>query len=192
MNDEVMTTALRLLNSATTKAGYSNKDINQKTSQHYIETISAVMIEMADNEKIKRLCAELIEGGLQAIDDINELFPEAAPHSEYLAFCFASLAHCLLIDRTIKDHNDQIKKSRSILAINRAKQTDIERARVIATELWKADTAKEFRIKDMAKLVTDILKREQVADLPALERIKEWIKPVAPSYASLGGRRKTP
>lgn len=63
-----------------------------------------------------------------------------------------------------------------------------ERAQDIARELWLANTDQEFRLSDMAKLVEDILNREGGAELPRLERIKEWIKPVAPDYARKGGR----
>jgi hypothetical protein len=150
------------------------------------------MIETVNNEEIKRICASLMEDGLKSLDEIKELWPDVAVHSEFVAFCFTSLAHCLLVDRTIKDHDDQTKKIGSILAINRAKQADIDRARAKAVELWQADAAQEYRITDMAGEVRDILKREGVTDLPAIERVKEWIKPVAPSYARLGGKRKTP
>ncbi|NWB48786.1 hypothetical protein [Pseudomonas gingeri] len=192
MNDEIITPAIRFFEDAMEKSGHSAEDLYPRASVRYIEAISAALIETINNEEVKRNCAMLVENGLNAIGEIKESFPEAASSSEFAAYCFVSLAHCLFYDRTFKDHNDQTKKIGSIVAINRAKQADIERARAKAAELWQADAAQEYRITDMAREVMDILKREGVTNLPAIERVKAWIRPVAPSYAKLGGKRKTP
>ncbi|WP_455231503.1 hypothetical protein [Geopseudomonas aromaticivorans] len=73
---------------------------------------------------------------------------------------------------------------------NKAKSAAIERAGAIATELWQADADHEFNLLGMAGQVEDILRREGFEELPKLERIKEWIRPVAPDHARKPGRRR--
>lgn len=73
---------------------------------------------------------------------------------------------------------------------NMAKSAAVERANAIATELWQADADHEFNLLGMAGQVEDILRREGFGELPKLERIKEWIRPVAPDHARKPGRRR--
>jgi hypothetical protein len=78
---------------------------------------------------------------------------------------------------------------------NAAKAKVQERAKSIATERWQADATQEIRLGDMADRVYRALAADGFAEsLPGTaERIKEWIKPVAPDYARKPGRRrKTP
>ncbi|MNJ72223.1 hypothetical protein D3C77_688490 [compost metagenome] len=68
----------------------------------------------------------------------------------------------------------------------------MSRARTLAQEFWSLDEAKEIRSGDMAEKVYRKLVAEGMIDLlpGSAERLKEWIKPVAPEYAKKGGRRK--
>lgn len=78
---------------------------------------------------------------------------------------------------------------------NAATAAAVERARSIATELWISDTNQAIRLGEMGEKVYRALAGEGFAEsLPGTaERVKEWIKPVAPDYARKGGRRrKTP
>lgn len=77
---------------------------------------------------------------------------------------------------------------RSLGPVNAAKANAQDRARALASEAWQADSEQEYRLKDMARLVEGVLKREGYENLPSLERIKVWITPVAPAYARKGGR----
>lgn len=98
-----------------------------------------------------------------------------------------------LIDAVRK--KDARKRMVGLQAHNMAKTSAVERARVIAAELWQADTTQKTRIGKMADKVYRALVNEGFAEsLPgSAERIKKWIEPVAPGYARKGGRdRKTP
>ncbi|MOA06474.1 hypothetical protein D3C78_1261090 [compost metagenome] len=76
---------------------------------------------------------------------------------------------------------------------NAAKAKAIERAKEIAAQIWHADDNHEFRLGEVAVLVRDMLQRDDFTELPALARIKEWIKSAAPKYARKAGRpRKSP
>ncbi len=91
--------------------------------------------------------------------------------------------------------NKTIKKRMSgIDLINEVKSAAIARGQAIAIDLWKADAAKQIRLGDMAERVYRALVDEGFKEiLPGTsDRLKEWIKPVAPDYARKGGRpRKT-
>jgi len=77
---------------------------------------------------------------------------------------------------------------------NGRKEPAMARARELAREMWAADLGQEIRSSTMADKVYRRLADEGMADLlpDSAERVKEWIKPVAPDYARKGGRRKTP
>ncbi|WP_439860630.1 hypothetical protein [Pseudomonas sp. MBLB4136] len=119
----------------------------------------------------------------------------AAAHLMYAA---QHIQYAILLILT--EHNKEKNKAEKIitakrmaglLELNSLKSATIDRAIAIAKELWKADAERqEYRVKDMAALVAEILEREGMVGLPSVERIKEWIKPVAPAYARLGGRRR--
>jgi hypothetical protein len=107
--------------------------------------------------------------------------------------CFFKLGATLVVPHIVDKKKAEQVFQRSLGPVNAAKATVQDRARTLASEVWQADTDQEFRLKDMAGLVKDVLKREGREDLPSLERIKKWIKPVAPAYASNPGRSpKTP
>lgn len=94
-------------------------------------------------------------------------------------------------DEEAKPENPQMA---GLNKINNAKKELMDRARTHALSIWDADdTRQEFTLKDVAKQVENILGREGVTEFPSHERIKYWIRPVAPEYARKGGRpRKTP
>lgn len=93
-----------------------------------------------------------------------------------------------------KVKESQTRGYRSSLAIIcQAKSETRAIARTIAEETWQNDTDHEYRLKDMAGVVEDHLKSKGYTDLPKRERIKEWLKPIAPDYARRPGReRKSP
>jgi hypothetical protein len=107
--------------------------------------------------------------------------------------CFFKLGATLVTPHIVDKKKVKQVFERSLGPLNTAKATVKDHARTLASEVWQANTEQEYRLKDMARLVVDVLKREGYEDLPSLEQIKKWIKPVAPPHASKGGRpRKTP
>lgn len=76
---------------------------------------------------------------------------------------------------------------------NKQKEETISRAQDMALEMWAMDKGQEIRTGEMADKVYRKLIEEGKADLlpGTTERLKEWIKPVAPPHARKGGRRKT-
>jgi hypothetical protein len=64
-----------------------------------------------------------------------------------------------------------------------------DQARAVASEVWNADADHEYRIDEVARLVSDELERRGLQP-PQKDTLKKWIRPVAPPYASKGGRPK--
>ncbi|MBV4516393.1 hypothetical protein [Pseudomonas kurunegalensis] len=101
-------------------------------------------------------------------------------------------------------HSNQIQKDREALRavkdsrmkglneINRLKDEAAKQALKLASTIWNKDFDKKIRIGDMADLVYRKLADQGFGlALPGTsDRLKEWIKPVAPDYARKGGRRK--
>ncbi|QOI03400.1 MULTISPECIES: hypothetical protein [Pseudomonas syringae group genomosp. 2] len=78
--------------------------------------------------------------------------------------------------------------------INRLKEQAMEKALSFAESRWNEDVNQSIRIGDMAvtvyRCLVDIGLHMALPDTS--ERLKEWIKPVAPAYARKGGRSRKP
>jgi len=79
---------------------------------------------------------------------------------------------------------------RGLSARAEASATIIMRAQAIADELWGRDITRSIRVGDMADLVYARLLDEASApsQVPELERVRKWIRNVAPAYAKRPGR----
>lgn len=96
--------------------------------------------------------------------------------------------------RIAKVFESKSNGQRGLRAINEKRQAPADYAREVASSLWAVDNSKSIRLKDMADLVLqEIFTQENYDFLPEEnkeERIKEWIRPVAPKHARLPGRPK--
>ena len=136
---------------------------------------------------VTRSFSYLREIGLQH-PEASELAFRAA---EEMMLAWALTASRMSAEQVMRE----LATMRPLTEANSAKAAAVDRAQAIAAELWRADTAQEIRLGDMADRVYRALAAEGfTASLPGTaERIKEWIKSAAPDYASKGGRRrKTP
>ncbi|WP_425914163.1 hypothetical protein [Pseudomonas sp. GWSMS-1] len=140
----------------------------------------------------KEATAHMLGGALVNVTELLKKHPE----SQELIFGAATamiLGGLRAVEELIfSASHAEITKVRPLLAINKQRSGRSDRAQTIATELWQADADQEFRLYDMAEQVKDILQREGFESLPKIERIKEWIKPVAPDYARKAGRSPKP
>lgn len=91
---------------------------------------------------------------------------------------------------SIKSERLRIKP---LLDANNEKSIVIKRAKIIANDKWAADTNKEIRTSEMANRVWSQLVDEGFSQyLPQnVERVKVWIRSVAPEHARAKGRTKT-
>lgn len=79
---------------------------------------------------------------------------------------------------------------RGLSARAEASATIITRAQELAAELWDRDATRSIRVGDMADLVYARLLDEasDPGKAPELERVRKWIRHVAPDYAKRPGR----
>lgn len=136
---------------------------------------------------------DLIKTSFDLFQNLSHQFPQAAEGiREALESVVLAIAyHSNEIATTAIER--EVATVGALAKRNEAKQQVIARARFLAKQAWAADSNQSIRITEMAHLVKGRLVDEGGDDLPEdLERIKAWIRPVAPSYAKAGGRRKNP
>lgn len=118
------------------------------------------------------------------------------------AFCQISINDLLIL------HKDLIELENNIINNNPApkmpfeikpkqgksigKQTAQEQAKIIAKALWNTDKEQKIRMKEMTNLVySELYSNGFIRDLPNDPiSLKDWIKEIAPPYATIGGRPK--
>ncbi|MBY8970803.1 hypothetical protein J1G33_10390 [Pseudomonas sp. P867] len=132
---------------------------------------------------VRRQRSTMMDAGLKLIF--------ATKHIQYALV----LTHSNRIQQERAEHL-AIKDSRmkGLNEINRLKDQAVEKALNLAASKWKEDSTQSIRIGEMADIVYRALAEQglNVALPDTSERLKAWIKPVAPDYARKGGRsRKT-
>jgi len=162
------------------------------------ETMNEVLtslVKLPETDMHKQDCETRLGMLYSYLEELKTAHPDAYMKTVFLIECAANIGWTASESILLANHFDQTARFKLIGGMNAAKASAVERAQAIATQLWQADTAQEFRVGKMADKVYRVLAAEGFAEsLPGTaERIKEWIKPVAPDYARKGGRRrKTP
>jgi len=165
-------------------------EIRRRNGRIEIEDLLIFAESMTNHlsEKERRVIDHLLESTMLDVISLLKKHPE----SEELIMGSAlslTLAGVLAVEDLIfKSSQSELQKARPFLVANRQKTIVAERARAIAGDVWQADTAHEYRVSEVAVMVRDTLELEGITDLPAIERVREWIRPIAPPHARLGGR----
>lgn len=96
------------------------------------------------------------------------------------------------LSESMRKSSIEASRMSPLIAQNRAKEELVAIAQEVASEHWRCDVKNEIRIGVMAEKVYRALVADGYSELlpGTADRIKEWIKPVAPEYARKGGRRK--
>lgn len=117
---------------------------------------------------------------------------EAVNHAEKLMIIDGAIATYQRSERERLIVKEKLTRgyAHSLAKIQEAKDKAVERAQAIATELWKSEKEQITRIGIMADRVYRAMASEGLADsLPgSADRIREWIKPVAPANARKPGK----
>ncbi len=143
----------------------------------------------------RKIVAEFIGSALVNVERLLEMHPESKSliMSTAVNLILAGLRSAE--DLVIKICTIEMNKARPFLKANSPKAALMERAEVIAAELWAADTQQVIRVGDMSEKVYRLLVREGFEKgregLPGdMASFRKGIKPVAPSYARKGGATK--
>lgn len=140
----------------------------------------------------ERVLAQMIHTFLD-IEKITEDFPEGAERIKKVVGSLLAAGYEVAKDNVLTAHRRQNATMRPLKKKNAEKIPAVDRAKAIAFEQWEQDTTKVIRISEMADVVYKKLITEGFVELlpGSEERLKEWIKPVAPDYARRGGAPKS-
>lgn len=189
------------------KLGISFVELGLKIDRDLDESKSGVLTFDRMNE-IAETVSLLVEDDDDRLEIVNELklglapFEKIAEHDAAAQSLLFKGAQQILIGMfKVAITIASVRVKREIVKIaplarqHKAKEVAVVRACELAKELWDADERQEIRIGRMADMVYIKLAGEGMKELlpDSSERMKDWIKLVAPTYARKGGRnRKTP
>lgn len=195
LKDEYIPPTYRSVKESHDSAAERFEEIKKNNERIQIEDLALFAASMTEHlsGEDREKTAEMLGRSLVNLTLLLEKHPESEELIMGSATAIILVGVRAVEDLIFRSSESEFKKARPFLEANRKKSIIVERAKTIASQIWQADTGQEYRVTDMAKLVMDILKREGTADLPAIGRVADWIKPIAPHYARLAGRRrKTP
>lgn len=91
--------------------------------------------------------------------------------------------------KEICDMNSEQINSIDRRGVSIAKSNAKLAAKTLAQYLWTKDADQNIKLLEMARNVSkELQKTEHQSQLPSVESIKEWLKPIAPLYAKQAGR----
>lgn len=168
--------------------GPSAKELTFERMNEIAETICMIMGEDSDQSEV----VDEMRSGLavleQAAGHSVEVRKQVIDGAQQILIGMFKVAIVIASQRV----KSEIAKISPLARKNQDKENVIRRARELAQEFWRADESQKLRISDMADIVYKKLVGEGMGELlpDTIERVKEWLKPVAPSYARKGGRAK--
>lgn len=137
-----------------------------------------------------------------ALGQRSNLLNTALVNAYLLGSCAAYLHGELRLTVPMRQRIKEVFESRSngqsgLRATNEARQATANFAREEARSRWAADSEQSISLRDMAELVMSAFfaqgKEDDLPEGNKAERIKKWIRPVAPNWATRPGRpKKTP
>ena len=118
-----------------------------------------------------------------------EVADEIGAGAQKLLIAMCNVAIVIARDRM----RAEVERIAPLARRNQEKEEVMDRAKTLAQEFWAKDDLQQMRSGAMAEKVYRKLADEGMIDLlpGSVERLKAWIKPVAPAYAKKGGREKT-
>lgn len=193
------TPTYKLVGAAITKLGHVIDDElaragPKKISFARMSEIAETICLLLGEDKAKPQILRGFTTGLAELERIAvenpELKSELASAAQKILIAMFKVAIVVVRERM----RVEVRRIAPLANRNGRKEPAMARARELAQEMWAADLGQEIRSSTMADKVYRRLADEGMADLlpDSAERVKEWIKPVAPDYARKGGRRKIP
>lgn len=154
--------------------------------------LTAASVILAEEVDSKYYATKLFASAIVRLEGLMESHPEVAHTALIAAEELATAAQMIIAGNAANRYNNNAAKIKPILKINEHAEIRRNKACELAKQIWDADADQELRLSEMAACVRDELQRDGHEDLPKIERIKEWIKSVAPPYARRPGRGKNP
>ncbi len=186
----------RSIQEAHEEAAVRSKELEENNENSALSIDDLVMFAGAMSEHLideeRSAVSELLGRALVNVDQLVSRHPESE------SLIMGAAAGLILgglrstEDLIYRLCSGEMIKARPFLKANRQNAAAKERAQEIAMQFWQRDAEKSIRIGEMADKVWRALADEDLRDqMPeTTERIKEWIKSVAPDYARKPGRRR--
>lgn len=185
---ELLARAGKIMSSVTSELG----EAQNNPSIENLRNMASANLILAEDSDTKKLARMMFIATFIEIEDLIQKKPEISSSLISIAATLTAASQLVICGNALKRHKNFSARINPLAEKNVKASQRSDRACVIASELWAADSENEFRLLEMATQVRDILEREGEQDLPQIERIKEWIKKVAPEYARRPGRGKSP
>ncbi|WP_148558620.1 hypothetical protein [Pseudomonas chlororaphis] len=135
---------------------------------------------------------DLIETCFHHLEEASDTSEEASEKiRKSLVPLFLALLESSNISATVSIGTEK-SRLKPLLEGHRVKNSVIKRAKDMAAEMWVKDTDKRIKTSEMADMVWRKLVDEGLSEhLPDnVERVRVWIRGVAPEYAKAKGRPK--
>ncbi len=149
-------------------------------------------VESITDDNMKELCAFFLDDAVNRLSDAQKMYPQVGEQVSRLALSFASLATCLAAHyaQQVKEHEESRRRGAEITKAQHDLFVGV--AQAMAHREWEADTSQVIRIGEMSEKVWSSMIDAGYQDvLPDKQSgLKDWIKPVAPAYATKPGRPK--
>lgn len=185
---ELLARAGKIMSSVASELG----EAQNNPSIENLRSMAAANLMLAEDSETKKLARMMFIVTFTQIEDLIQREPEASSSLISIAATLIAASQFVICGNALKRHKNFSARISPLAEKNTKSSQRSDRACVIASDLWAADSDNEFRLLDMATQVRDILEREGEQGLPQIDRIKEWIKKVAPDYARRPGRGKAP
>lgn len=179
------------------------KNLIQKNSDDLLHNLRAPSLEilrnmtcaslmLSEDRVTRKYSGKMFGVAFDALENLINTNPQISMELLTTVGVFIGASQAVIVGNTAERHKNFSARINPLAEKNAKASERSERARSLASSIWAVDSKYEYRLSDMATEVKNILEREGVPNLPKIERIKEWIKPVAPEYARRPGRGKSP
>lgn len=155
------------------------------------EVLSAGLM-LCEHSRFKNMALKSFALALNEIRDLAEENPDIATRLLGALFGLAVGYQGVVTGNSMARLGNFADRVGPIAKLNAEKAAVTDRAKVIAKERWAGDRSQSVRIGEMADLVYRQLASEGYTDaLPgSSERVKDWLKSVAPEFARRPGRSR--
>jgi hypothetical protein len=171
---------------------YTSPDFNGGGELSFDQLLSMYSAHILNGGNDIEARAKLIKSGIRNFELIAESHPELTTIIKDALHNIGTAVLLATSDKIHREIESEALRFGGLSEKNSAKKSTIERAKLIATENWATDDSKEIRTSAMADKVWNQLIDEGLSEqLPDnVERVKVWIRGVAPDYAKAKGRSK--
>lgn len=197
MDDEFKSPALWSLNQALwkslpdfTKTKLSK--VHEEFDINSIKQIGTFSVQCIPEGEHRNASEELFETAMQILESLEQEYPKERKRLYLLAHALLFTSFSMALGNGLALHKQQAKQMGQLIKKNQAAASNRSVAQKLAADMWALDESQLIRTTEMAdKVYRAMAKMDLEKPLPdTLERVKQWIRPVAPEHAKRRGPSK--